>query len=153
MEVLRRTVEEVTHDEVRFKVIRSSVGGITEDDVLLASASEAFIIGFMANNVLPARLGDVARAFVLARRRRIPAAGTFASVMLERIFDGIVVVGFLNAVLWLAPPSGTWIRPLAYLGALIFVGALTVCLLIARFEAPYALIGFCAQSSSSTTPS
>lgn len=99
-------------------------------------ATEAFVIGFMANNVLPARLGDVARAFVLARRRRIPAAGTFASVMLERIFDGIVVVGFLNAVLWLAPPSGTWIRPLAYLGALVFVGALTVCLLIARFEAP-----------------
>lgn len=46
MEVLRRTVEEVTHDEVRFKVIRTGVGDITEDDVLLAAASEAFIIGF-----------------------------------------------------------------------------------------------------------
>ncbi|GJM21163.1 MAG: hypothetical protein DHS20C15_10780 [Planctomycetota bacterium] len=46
LDVVKQTVEEVTHDEVRFKVIRNSVGGITEDDILLASASEAFIIGF-----------------------------------------------------------------------------------------------------------
>lgn len=46
LDVVKQTVEEVVHAEVRFKVIRSSVGGITEDDVLLASASEAFIIGF-----------------------------------------------------------------------------------------------------------
>ncbi len=104
--------------------------------VSIRDATEAFIIGFMANNLLPARLGDVARAFVIARRRAIPATGTFASVMLERIFDGLVVVGFLNGVLWLAPPPGTWIRPLAYIGAAIFVGAITVCVLIAFFEKP-----------------
>ncbi|MCB9899521.1 MAG: translation initiation factor IF-2 [Planctomycetes bacterium] len=46
MEVLRRTVEDVTHEEVRFRVIRTGVGDVTEDDVLLASASKAFIIGF-----------------------------------------------------------------------------------------------------------
>ncbi|MGQ0551725.1 MAG: translation initiation factor IF-2 [Planctomycetota bacterium] len=46
LDVLRRTVEELTHPEVRFKVIRAAVGGVTEDDVLLASASKALIIGF-----------------------------------------------------------------------------------------------------------
>jgi len=46
LDVLKRTVEELTHPEVRFKVIRAAVGGITEDDVLLASASKALIIGF-----------------------------------------------------------------------------------------------------------
>jgi translation initiation factor IF-2 len=46
VDVVKQTVEDVTHPEVRFKVLRSGVGGITEDDVLLASASDAFIIGF-----------------------------------------------------------------------------------------------------------
>jgi translation initiation factor IF-2 len=46
LDVLRHTVEEMAHPEVRFKVIRAAVGGITEDDVLLASAGEALIIAF-----------------------------------------------------------------------------------------------------------
>lgn len=100
------------------------------------TAAEVFVVGFMANNVLPARLGDVARAYVLSRRRGIPAAGTFSSVMLERIFDGLIVVAFLNGVLWAAPPEGGWIRPVAYLSAAVFVGALGACAVAAFFEAP-----------------
>lgn len=46
LDVLRQSVEDVSHPEVRFKVIRAGVGAITEDDVVLASASGAFIIGF-----------------------------------------------------------------------------------------------------------
>jgi len=46
LDVLRRTIEELAHPEVRFKVIRGAVGSVTEDDVLLASASKAMIIGF-----------------------------------------------------------------------------------------------------------
>lgn len=115
----------------RWAILLSPLGRVST-----GAATSAFVIGFMANNLLPARLGDVARAYVLARQERIPTAGTFASVMLERIFDGLVVVGFLNAVLWIAPPEGAWIRPLALLGALAFVGALGVCLLVAFFERP-----------------
>ncbi|MHC5212179.1 MAG: translation initiation factor IF-2 [Planctomycetota bacterium] len=46
LDVLRHTVEEMAHPEVRFKVVRSAVGGITEDDVLLADAAGAMIIAF-----------------------------------------------------------------------------------------------------------
>jgi len=46
LDVLRQTVIDVVHPEVRFKVIRAGLGAISEDDVLLASASAAFIIGF-----------------------------------------------------------------------------------------------------------
>src|SRR5688572_1421699 len=38
------------------------------------TATAVFAIGFMSNNVLPARLGDVARALVLAKRENIPAS-------------------------------------------------------------------------------
>lgn len=101
-----------------------------------ATAGEVFAIGFMANNILPARLGDVARAFVLARREGITAAGSFSSVMLERILDGVVVVLFLNVVLWIDPPEAAWIGETALFASAIFVGAIVVCGFIAYDEKP-----------------
>jgi uncharacterized protein (TIRG00374 family) len=95
------------------------------------TATEVFAVGFLANNVLPARLGDVARAFVLARREGLRTAGTFSSVMLERIFDGVTVVALMSAVLWAAPPATSWIGPVARLSAAVFVGAILACALVA----------------------
>lgn len=52
-------------------------------------------IGFAANNVFPARLGEFARTWVLARQANIPVTGAFASLVLERALDGIILVVFL----------------------------------------------------------
>ena len=51
-EVLSDTLQQLSNDKVRVRVLRHGVGAITEDDVLLASASDAMIIGF---NVRPER--------------------------------------------------------------------------------------------------
>jgi translation initiation factor IF-2 len=45
-EALRDSLTKLSNDEVKVKVLASSVGGITETDVNLAAASDAFIIGF-----------------------------------------------------------------------------------------------------------
>ncbi len=45
-EVLSDTLQQLSNDKIRVRVLRTGVGAITEDDVLLASASEAIIIGF-----------------------------------------------------------------------------------------------------------
>jgi translation initiation factor IF-2 len=52
IEVLGDLLGKMSNDKVRLKVLRSGVGAITESDVLLASASNAIIIGF---NVRPER--------------------------------------------------------------------------------------------------
>ena len=52
VEVLSDLLSKMSNDKVRLKVLRSGVGAITESDVLLASASNAIIIGF---NVRPER--------------------------------------------------------------------------------------------------
>jgi translation initiation factor IF-2 len=52
VEVLTDLLAKLSNDRVRLKVLRSGVGAITESDVLLASASNAIIIGF---NVRPER--------------------------------------------------------------------------------------------------
>lgn len=50
VEALRQSIEKIVSDEVRINMIHTGVGGITESDVALASASNAIIIGF---NVRP----------------------------------------------------------------------------------------------------
>ena len=52
MEVITDLLTKLSNDKVRLKLLRSGVGAITETDVLLASASNAIIIGF---NVRPER--------------------------------------------------------------------------------------------------
>ena len=51
-EVLRDTLEKLSTDKVRIRVLRAGVGAITESDVLLATTSDAIIVGF---NVRPER--------------------------------------------------------------------------------------------------
>jgi translation initiation factor IF-2 len=51
-EVLSESLQKLSNDKVKIKVLHAGVGAITETDVLLASASEAIVIGF---NVRPER--------------------------------------------------------------------------------------------------
>ncbi|MHC4320782.1 MAG: translation initiation factor IF-2 [Planctomycetota bacterium] len=46
VEVLKKSLEEISTKEVRTRVLHSGVGGITETDILLADASDAVVIGF-----------------------------------------------------------------------------------------------------------
>ncbi|MBR5015459.1 MAG: translation initiation factor IF-2, partial [Clostridia bacterium] len=50
VEAVRQSLEKLSNDEVRVRVIHGAVGGIVESDVMLASASNAIIVGF---NVRP----------------------------------------------------------------------------------------------------
>ncbi len=51
-EAVKQSLEKISNEEVRVRVIHSAVGGITESDVMLAAASNAIIVGF---NVRPDR--------------------------------------------------------------------------------------------------
>lgn len=46
MDVLRSSLEEMGNEEVTVRVLHAAVGGITENDVVLADASDAIIVGF-----------------------------------------------------------------------------------------------------------
>ena len=85
-------------------------------------ATQSFLIGFMANNILPARLGDIVRAFVLSTRGQVSRSAALTSVMLEKVFDGLTVVGFLVGVLFI-PRNITQISYSSHLyGITIFMG-------------------------------
>ena len=58
----------------------------------------ATAIGMMVNNVVPARAGELARAFALTRERRdVRFTAAFGSLAVDRLFDGVVVLGMMVA--------------------------------------------------------
>ena len=99
-------------------------------------------IGYMGNNIYPARAGEVLRAVVLKRKEEIPISASLATVIVERIFDGVVMLGFVFLNLpELATLTGTSgfignIQTLALWGAGAFLGALLIFILAAMFPAP-----------------
>ncbi len=101
----------------------------------------ALMIGFMSLNLLPLRLGEFIRAYVLGRRENLSKSGVFATVVLERVFDGFTVLLFLITALFLQPmplpeEAMAWIRAFSYLAVLIFVCAL-VFLVLARLKTDF----------------
>ena len=98
-------------------------------------------IGYMGNNIYPARAGEVLRAAVLKQREGVPISASLATVVIERIFDGVVMLAFvfvnLGQLAGLTGSSGVIgtlnIRDVALWGSVLFFGALLVFLLAAMF--------------------
>ncbi len=51
-------------------------------------------VGYMANNLLPARLGEVVRAYYLARREGFNTSTGLATIIVERVYDGLTLLFF-----------------------------------------------------------
>jgi uncharacterized protein (TIRG00374 family) len=49
-------------------------------------------MGFMANNVLPARLGELVRAYLLGRIGQVSATATLGTIAIERVFDVLMLL-------------------------------------------------------------
>lgn len=65
------------------------------------------VIGFTGNLVLPVRLGEVVRAVDLGRRESISKTSTLATILLERILDGLAIIPIFLVSAWLL---GVWNR-------------------------------------------
>jgi len=64
-------------------------------DTRLRSRFAGVSIGFMANNVLPARVGEFARAYAFSRLEPVTASAAFGTLVVERFMDGVVLLLFL----------------------------------------------------------
>jgi uncharacterized protein (TIRG00374 family) len=64
-------------------------------DTRLRSRFAGVSIGFMANNILPARVGEFARAYAFSRLEPVSASAAFGTLVVERFLDGVVLLLFL----------------------------------------------------------
>lgn len=110
---------------------------IHERPIPLGSLYPAVIIGYMANNLFPARLGEFIRAWTLAERERLKAASVFASLVIDRLFDGFTVMIILVLVLLnlRLPPGMEQTAALLKAGGvttLVFYGVVILFLLLLK---------------------
>jgi glycosyltransferase 2 family protein len=88
------------------------------------------VIGYMGNDVLPFRLGEVLRAYVLWRKEGINVGTTLTTAVLERLFDGLTMVLFVLFGLLFVPMS-TFLNQLVSSASAVFFGALVIFLFLA----------------------
>jgi uncharacterized protein (TIRG00374 family) len=97
-------------------------------------------IGYMGNNIYPARAGEVLRAVVLKRKEGVPISASLATIIVERIFDAVVMLGFvfvnLPELAKVASANSGFvgnIQEFALIGTGLFIGALVIFILAAMF--------------------
>lgn len=96
------------------------------------TATANVIVGFMANNLLPARLGEVVRAYILGRWEGVSKVSVLSSVLVERIFDGLALLVIFTSTAYLgsfAPEHELLISRVGTLAAVLFLGAMAGVLL------------------------
>jgi uncharacterized protein (TIRG00374 family) len=99
----------------------------------------AVAIGFMANNILPFRAGELVRLLAATRLAGARFTAVLSSVAVERVFDGLAVVGLLSLSLIASdlPPDvavgGVSLRHAAQASGLLGAAALAVALMVVAF--------------------
>lgn len=88
-------------------------------------------IGYMGNNVYPARAGEVLRSILLKQSDDVPISGSLATIVVERLFDGITILALvlLNfRQLMQIAPDAEWMRRIQT--GSILVGAIFALILL-----------------------
>lgn len=107
-----------------------------ERPIALGSLYAATIIGYMANNLFPARLGEIVRVWLLARRERLKVTPVFASLVIDRMLDGFALMVMLAVVLLTLqlPPGMERVAALLRAGGVttlvVYIGAVSFLLFL-----------------------
>ena len=64
------------------------------------------VVGYMANNLLPLRIGEVVRAYYLGEREKVSKVSALATIAVERVFDGLTLLLFAAVVSLFLPLVG-----------------------------------------------
>jgi hypothetical protein len=122
----------------RWSILMRPVAAITPRRLFSYS-----IIGYMANNLLPARAGELIRAYVLGERERVSTMGTLGAIAVERLFDGCVLVLMLLTAGAVVGLGDGRLQAIAIAAAALFSVALVAFYwLTLREERAHGLAGF-----------
>lgn len=83
----------------------------------LSMVFNATMIGFMCNYLLPARIGEVVRAYLIGTRAKISKSAVFATIIVERVMD-IFILSLFTAIILMFFPVPVYFKKL---GIVIFV--------------------------------
>lgn len=118
-----------------FRLLRwHSMLHVAGSNIALRQCARPLLIGFALNNLLPLRAGDVARVVAFQAAIGISRAHILGTLVVERLFDLLVLLAILGVSLAWAPMQGdtlAWARPIAIMAGAGLLGILAICLALA----------------------
>ncbi|MEW6558098.1 MAG: lysylphosphatidylglycerol synthase transmembrane domain-containing protein [Elusimicrobiota bacterium] len=90
----------------------------------------SLIMGFAANNIFPIRIGEIVRAYIVGKKYDVSKGASLATIILERIMDGVAVLILLGLAIPFIPKVPIWTRKMSVYAIILFVGALGVAVAI-----------------------
>lgn len=100
------------------------------------------VLGYVGNNFLPARAGEVLRSYLLARRDSLSLSFVLATALTERITDAGALVLISLAVIPFLPSLPAWLLASSRVMAVVVAAGLITLILAPRFpHAPQAILG------------
>ena len=88
------------------------------------------LIGYMGNSLYPLRAGEAFRAYLLRRSHQVPFASTAATILVERVFDGLVMLTFILFSLLLMDVQSAEIATITAAATPLFVGVMLILFLL-----------------------
>src|SRR5690606_17666805 len=102
-------------------------------------------IGYFGNNVYPFRAGELIRSYVLKRNQQISITSSLATVIIERVFDGLVMLLFVFLALPFAPMPAQYRNLVVILTALMVAAAALFIWMAVRPQRMAAAYGWVAE--------
>src|SRR5687768_9173237 len=99
--------------------------------VSLSYLTQVVLIGYMGNNIYPFRTGEILRIVLLQRFQQIAAAKSTVTVIVERVFDGLVLLTFILISVNLLGITSPEIAAMPRFGTPLFLFALVVFFVLA----------------------
>lgn len=96
------------------------------------------VIGFAWNYAIPLRIGELVRAHLLGQRANLSRSLLLATIVVERVLDGVAIVALLSLVGWLHPALPDWVYEFTRVASVLF-GIALLGLLILMLSEPLAL--------------
>ncbi len=110
--------------------VRTARWGVLLRPIKRSSAAKLFpiyVISYMANNILPLRIGDIYRAWIVGKKENISKSAALVTIGVERIFDGLTMLGLLLIAILYVPIQDERVAKAVNIGGVVFLGAIAVC--------------------------
>jgi glycosyltransferase 2 family protein len=104
--------------------------------ISLRTVFPLLVIGFAWNFAIPLRIGELVRAHLLGQREGISRSMLFATVVVERVLDGVAIMALLALVGWLSPGLPAWVEDFTRIALLLFgiaLGGLVMLIVSEKF--------------------
>jgi len=100
----------------------------------VSSLYRAELIGYFGNNVLPLRLGEILRTYIIGKENNLSKSFVFGTVVLERLMDMLALTFFGIILLFLYPFEEEWISDYLLKGGAVILIIILTLIILSRFK-------------------